>query len=92
MKALFLILTLGLNYSLPNDGGATVRKIQGIEIFIYSEPNKSYEVVDSGKVLVTLTGGCNEAINQAVKKAAKVNADAIIYDLPSNKWDAIKYD
>jgi len=90
MKATFIILILGL-YSNNETGNATVRKISGVEIYIYSEPTKDYSVIESGKIIATLTGSCNEVVNSAAKKAAKLEADAVIIDLASSKWDAVKF-
>lgn len=72
-------------------GNATAKKMQGVEVFVYSEPVQDYEVIESGKVVATLSGSCTEVINQAVKKAAKLNAQGVIIHLESSKWDAIKF-
>lgn len=92
MKTILCFLILGFSYNPDTTGNATVSKIQGIEIYVYSQPTKDYKVIDSGKVSITLTGSCSEGITQAVKKASKAGADAVIYDLNSSRWEAIRYE
>jgi len=92
MKIISILALLALLSFRPfESGNATVRKITGVEIYVYSEPSNAYEVIDSGKVLMTLTGGCDEVINQAAKKALKAGANGVIIDLQSSKWTAIKF-
>lgn len=74
-----------------NDGNAKADKLQGLDVYVYSEPTRDYEVIESGKVMFSLTGGCPETVSQSAKKAAKLGAHGVIVHLESNKWDAIKY-
>ena len=90
ISAILLLFAL-LSFRPFSEGNARTQKIQGVEVFIYSEPVRDYEVIESGKVIATLTGSCSEQVNQSVKKAAKAKADAVIIYLESSKWDAIKY-
>jgi hypothetical protein len=93
MKYPIILIAVILSASTPKlSGNANVRKVQGIEVYIMSEPTRTYQVVDSGKIIATLTGQCHEGVNQAVKKAAKANAHAVIYHLESSKWEAIKFE
>jgi len=93
MKIISVIALILALFSFTNSetGNATVRKIQGVEIYVYSEPTKDYDVIDTGKIIVGLTGSCEETINTAAKKAAKVQANAVIVELSSSKWSAIKF-
>jgi hypothetical protein len=91
IPALFAVALLGMAQTAPNPGNATVSKIQGVQIFIYSEPTQGYSVIDSGKILVTVTGSCNDSINSAAKKAAKAGADGLIFHPDSERWEAIKF-
>jgi len=96
MKAiLFLVAIFGLSFT-PENPTVTVSKIQGIDVYVYSSPGNKYKVIESGKIRITLTGGCNEVVNAAVKKAAAVGADGVIVDLSTsglgNAWEAIKYE
>lgn len=92
LSILLLAVLFSASFTMQtNSGNATVQKIQGLDVYVYSEPSQKYEVIESGKVLMTLTGGCGEVVTQAVKKSAKVDADAVIVHLESSKWDAIKY-
>jgi hypothetical protein len=92
---LFLVAIFGLSFT-PDSPTVTVSKIQGIDVYVYATPNGKYKVVDTGKIRVTLTGGCNEVVNAAVKKAAAAGADGVIVDLATsgmgNAWEAIKYE
>ncbi len=92
MKATLLILILGL-IRVPNDDGqATVKTIQGVKIFIYSEPSQDFEIIDSGKVMLTLTGTCNDRIQQAANKAAKLKANGLIIEMGEpTRWTAIRF-
>ncbi len=93
MKTLvLLLLAVILSATIQTQtGNADVQRMQGLDVYVYSEPVKPYEVIESGKVMVTLTGGCGETVTQAVKKAAKVKAQGVIVNLETSKWDAIKY-
>jgi hypothetical protein len=95
MKIAFILLaTFGL--TIKQTPSVKVAKIQGVDVYVYSTPEINYRVVDSGKVRITLTGGCNEVVNVAVKKASQAGADGVIVDLASsglgNAWEAIKYE
>jgi len=93
MKYPLIILAVILSANTPKlSGNANVRKVQGIEVYIMSEPVQHYQVIESGKIVATLTGACHEGVNQAVKKAAKANAHAVIFHLETSKWDAIKFE
>lgn len=81
----------------PDSPGVQVSKIQGIDVYVYATPTGKYKVVDSGKIRITLTGGCGEAVDAAVKKAVKLSADAVIVDMAGantlgTPWEAIKYE
>lgn len=97
MKTLFIVtlfcysILLIAAINAPN-GNAKTDKIQGLDVYVFSTPLQDYKVIESGKVLATLTGSCGETVNQSVKKAAKAGADAVIVDLSSSKWEAIKYE
>lgn len=96
MKTAFILMAVfGLSFT-PDSPGVTVSKIQGVDVYVYSTPNSKYKVIDSGKIRITLTGGCNEVVNAAVKKAAASGADVVIVDLATsgigNAWEAIKYE
>jgi hypothetical protein len=90
IPAIWLAAILGIA-ATNQQGNATVSRINGIEIYIYSTPSKDYTVIDSGKILVTISGSCNDSVNQAVKKAAKVNAQAVIFNLSTERWEAIEF-
>lgn len=91
IPALIAVAVLGTASIGPDNGNATVRKIQGVQIFIYSDPVQSYDVIDSGKILITVSGSCNSAINSAASKAAKLNADGLIFHPENDRWEAIKF-
>jgi len=93
MKLSIILLAIVLMASITpqQDGNARVQKVQGIEVYIMSEPLRDYEVIDNGKVLATLSGSCSERLRAAVKSASKSNPDAIIFYLDGAKWDAIKF-
>lgn len=74
------ILLFGLSFSYNDSGNAKANKVQGIDVFVYSEPLQDYEVIESGKV-----------INASIKKAAKAGANGVIIHLESSRWEAIKY-
>lgn len=93
--ALFLVAIFGLSFT--PDSGVTVSKIQGIDVYVYSMPSGNYKVLDKGKIVLTLTGGCDEVVNQSIKKAVAAGADAVIVDMQNaglvgTRWEAIKYD
>jgi len=96
MKPLILLVLFGLSFESKNSPVVTVSKIQGVDVYVYSKPSGNYKVIDSGKIRVTLTGGCNEVVDSAIKKAAKLGADGVIVDMASsglgNAWEAIKYE
>jgi hypothetical protein len=50
-------------------GSATVNKIQGVEIYVYSSPTQDYDVIDTGKVMLTLSGTCNDRIKTGGKQS-----------------------
>ncbi len=91
IPALSVVALLGMAHTTQNNGNATVSKIQGVSIYIYSQPSESYQVIDSGKILVTISGSCNDSINQAAKKAGKAGADGLIFHPDSERWEAIKF-
>ncbi len=94
-KLLTLLITLSLfsSFAFKNkdeEGLARVNKVQGIEVYILSEPVRDYEVIsDVGTGLSTtsaITGGLvNESIadkiSNFVRKAMKQNSriDAVVY-------------
>lgn len=92
MKLSILIAALLLgSVNFQQSGNAKANKVNGLDVFIYSEPLNDYDVIDSGKILATLTGSCGEYVNSAIKKAGKVKADAVIINLENQRWEAIKY-
>lgn len=92
MKLSVIILAAILAaYSYNQSGNAKAKKVQGLDVYVYAEPLSDYEVIETGKVTLTLTGGCDEVVNQAIKKAAKLRANAVIVDLSSSRWEAITY-
>jgi hypothetical protein len=92
LVALVALALTSFNRNESETGNAVAQRITGLDVYVYSEPSKAYEVIDNGKVLVTLTGGCSEVVNQAVKKASKNDgAQGVIIYLESSKWIAIKY-
>lgn len=94
MFACIAVVCVALTMSFKNqaEGNAVAQRITGLDVYVYSEPTKPYEIIENGKVLVTLTGGCSEVVNQGVKKAGKVDgAQGVIVYLESSKWSAIKY-
>lgn len=89
---LALFMLTGLHFAPADQGSATVNKIQGVEIYVYSSPTKDYEVIESGKVMLTLTGSCDDRIKSAANKAAKMKADGLIIELGEpTRWTAIRY-
>jgi len=42
MKTIICFLILGLSYNPETTGNATVSKVQGLEIYVYSQPTKEY--------------------------------------------------
>ncbi|HEU5291674.1 MAG TPA: hypothetical protein VFU05_13585 [Cyclobacteriaceae bacterium] len=86
-----ILIFLTASFTKENSGNARAKKVQGVDVYIYSEPTRDYEVIESGKVMITLSGRCDEGASQAAKKAAKLNAQGVIIDLSTWKWDAIKY-
>jgi hypothetical protein len=91
LSIIILAIVLMANINPQESGNARVQKVQGIEVYIMSEPLKAYDVIDNGKVLATLSGSCSERLRAAVKSAAKSNPDAIIFYLDGAKWEAIKF-
>lgn len=63
MKLSIILATLLLgSANFPQSGNAKADKVNGLDIFIYSTPLNNYEVIDSGKIIVTLTGKCGESV------------------------------
>jgi len=102
MKISTILFTLLLGCSLISYGidglirkqqtaNASTDKVQGIDVYVYSQPSTDYEVIESGKVVATLTGSCGEQVNASIKKAAKAGANGVIIHLESSRWEAIKY-
>lgn len=93
MKLSIILLAIVLMASInpQESGNARVQKVQGIEVYVMSEPLNAYDVIDNGKVLATISGSCSERLRAAVKSAAKSNPDAIIFYLDGAKWEAIKF-
>lgn len=92
MKLSIIIVALLLgSANFQQSGNAKANKVQGLDVFIYSEPLNNYEVIDSGKIIATLTGSCGESVNASIKKAAKLNADAVLINLENSRWEAIRY-
>jgi len=91
LSIIFLAIVLMAAITPQQTGNAKVSKVNGLDIFIYSTPLSDYDVIDSGKIVVTLTGACGEAVNSAIKKAGKVKADAVIINIENSLWEAIKY-
>lgn len=82
----------GLHFAPADQGSATVNKISGVSIYIYSEPTQDYDIIDTGKVMLTITGTCNDRIKTAASKAAKLNADGLIIELGEpTRWTAIRF-
>ena len=91
LAVISIVILFGMS-SPKRDANATAQRITGLDVYVYSEPTRDYEVIDNGKVLMTITGGCSEVVNQAVKKSAKnKEAQGVIVYLESSKWSAIKY-
>ncbi len=91
----FLLALFGFTLK-PDRPSVTVAKIQGLDVYVYSTPDVKYETLDKGKVVLTLTGGCDQIVNQAVDKARKAGADAVLVDMQNagalgTRWEAIKY-
>jgi hypothetical protein len=89
LLALFLVFSFGFT-AKDEEGLARVHKVQGIEVYILSEPVRDYEVIsDVSTGLSTtsaVTGGLvNESISDKisnfVRKAMKQNSriDAVVY-------------
>ena len=76
--SLLLFLILGIQFTPTESGQAKVQKIQGVDIFVMSEPLVDYDVIENGKIVITLTGGCDQEITKAAMKASKLNADGVI--------------
>lgn len=92
MKISILILILGIHFNPTESGNAKVNSIQGVQIFLYSEPTQDFEVIETGMVKLTLTGSCEDRIKTAANKAAKLKADGIIIELGEpTRWTAIRY-
>jgi len=90
--SILLILILGIYQKPSEQADAKVQSIQGVNIYIYSEPTQEFEILETGSVKLTLTGSCEEQIKQAATKAAKIKADGIIISLGSpTRWSAIKF-
>jgi hypothetical protein len=91
LSIIFLAIVLMASITPQQTGNAKVSKVNGLDVFIFSTPLSDYEVVDSGKIIATLTGACGESVNAAIKKAGKVKADAVIINIENSRWEAIKY-
>lgn len=92
MKLPILLAALILGaVNFQQSGNAKADKVNGLDVFIYSSPLNDYEVIDSGKIIATLTGACGESVNAAIKKAGKVKADAVIINIENSRWEAIRY-
>jgi len=90
LSIILAALILG-SANLTQSGNAKADKVNGLDIFIYSTPLNNYEVIDSGKIIVTLTGKCGESVNSAIKKAGQSKADAVIINIENSRWEAIRY-
>lgn len=92
MKLPIIIAALLLgSVKIQQSANAKAEKVNGLDVYVYSEPVNNYEVIDSGKIIATLTGSCGESVNASIKKAAKLNADAVLINLENSRWEAISY-
>lgn len=71
MKTLFLISFFTAAAVISNEQKATVQKIDGLHIFILSEPDNEYITLGSVKKSVTLSGKPEELIQAVINKAKK---------------------
>lgn len=86
---IFAIILMALK-SQP-ETSAKPKNVQGIDVYVMSEPSRPYEVIKSGGGPSLLS--CKEVINTPVNKAAKEPEaqGVIIYFPQSGKYSIIKY-
>lgn len=79
---ILLSITAAKVVDLPTQyNSATVEKIDGLYVFMLSEPINEYEVLGTIKKRIALTGQPREMLNSMIKKAKKQypQSDAIIF-------------
>ncbi len=87
-----LLLTGALSFSSPQQSTAIPQKIQGLDVYIMSEPTRPYEVLETNTKVFKMAS-CKDLINGPINKAAKVEGaqGVIIYFPQSSKYTIIKY-
>jgi hypothetical protein len=90
-SALLILAALLAFKSIDNTGNATVQRMQGLDVYVMSEPTRPYEVIKSVTAVQWLS--CKEAVNTPVNKAAKEPGaqGVIIYWPVTSKYTIIKY-
>jgi len=94
MKTISLILLaviLTASFQSTNTGNANTTQLQGVDVFVYSLPSRSFVVLDSGRMTNTFECRCHLGVNYAAERAAKLKADAVIVHLDRSMWKAIKF-
>jgi len=91
ISTFLLALLLLAGFKSQTDTTAKPEKIQGIDVYVMSEPSRPYEIIKTGGSTALLS--CKEVINTPVSKAAKEPGatGVIIYFPQSGKYSIIKY-
>lgn len=89
--SVFLFLGILLSFRSQTVSTATPQKVQGIDVYVMSEPVRAYEVIKTGSQDIVLT--CKGSINAPIGVAAKTEgAEGVIIHFPqSSKYSVIKY-
>jgi hypothetical protein len=83
MKKIFFILVFifGAAKAPAQNNCATIKSIEGVQIFINAEPGNKYKYLGTTKINITLTGAPGELIQAIIKKTKKnyPGANALIF-------------
>jgi hypothetical protein len=88
----FIILSMfmfGGRITAPGAGQAQVDRIQGVDLYISSQPVVDYQVVDSAKMVIYTN--CQQLWRRPVRRAAKQQADGVIVSLDREYYWVIRY-
>jgi len=87
-----LILLACVSFRPITESTAIPRKIQGIDVYVMSEPSRPYEIIENKtQAFKALT--CDSYVNVPIKAAAKIEGaqGVILYWPDGQKYSVIKY-
>ena len=61
----------------------------GVDLYVHAQPTTPYTTVHSGRVAVLVSTG--ELVNRAVRQATAHQADGVILDVRTGRFEAITY-